>query len=52
VDCIPTIKDPPRLLRSIEAMREAARDLTMLAMAGVMDLSDVVEVVERKRRKG
>ena len=34
-----------------KAMREAARDLTMLAMAGVMDLSDVVEVVERKRKR-
>ena len=33
-----------------KALREAARDLTMLAMAGVMDLSEVVEVVERKRK--
>ena len=34
-----------------KAMREAARDLTMLAMAGVMDLSEVVEVVERRRKR-
>ena len=34
-----------------KALRETARDLAMLAMAGVMDLSEVVEVVERKRKR-
>ncbi|MCD6535572.1 MAG: hypothetical protein J7K49_00895 [Thaumarchaeota archaeon] len=34
-----------------KAMQEAARDLAMLAMAGVMDLSEVMEEAERWRKK-
>ena len=34
-----------------EAMREVARDLTMLTMTGILDMSEAMEVAKRSRRR-